>query len=138
MWDYEISSERQFANSLTKPASRQLLADRLRYGLVKFTWDPSFTASREKTVNQRAQSRLELTPNEPTTTTTYNEPKIQLTTETTIVESFAIAASPFVYVLTFLMQLVKSMLNHPSYNQFYLTVAGCRLSESRITKKFVP
>ena len=43
-----MSSERQFADGLTKFGTRQLLADRLRYGKVKYTWDPNYVASKRK------------------------------------------------------------------------------------------
>ena len=56
-----ISSERQFADSLTKMTSRRLLADRLRHGRIKFTWDPTFTASKKKDKNTRLQNREEFT-----------------------------------------------------------------------------
>ena len=54
-----ISSERQFGDGFTKISARQLLADRLRHGAVKFTFDPGYTASKKKTAAQRAQSRTE-------------------------------------------------------------------------------
>ena len=41
-----ISSERQYADGLTKEATRQLLADRIRHGKTKFTWDPLYTRRR--------------------------------------------------------------------------------------------
>ena len=54
-----MSSERQFADGLTKFATRQLLADRLRYGKVKYTWDPEYVASKRKGFEERQQSRQE-------------------------------------------------------------------------------
>ena len=42
------SSERQFADGLTKESTRQLLADRLRHHRLKFTWDPTYQASKRK------------------------------------------------------------------------------------------
>ena len=48
-----ISSERQFADSLTKTSTRQLLADRLRYGRIKFTYDAEYTAAKRKTAEDR-------------------------------------------------------------------------------------
>ena len=56
-----ISSERQFADSLTKEQTRQLLADRLRYHKVKFTWDPEYQAAKKKNVQDRNRSRDEFT-----------------------------------------------------------------------------
>ena len=63
-----ISSERQFGDGFTKMAARQLLADRIRHGAIKFTFDPGYTASKKKTAAQRAKSRNEFT----TTVTTTN------------------------------------------------------------------
>ena len=54
-----MSSERQFADGLTKFGTRQLLADRLRYGKVKYTWDPEYVASKKKGYEERQQSRQE-------------------------------------------------------------------------------
>ena len=54
-----MSSERQFADGLTKFGTRQLLADRLRYGKVKYTWDPNYVASKRKDFEERQQSRQE-------------------------------------------------------------------------------
>eukprot|EP00435_Cladocopium_sp_Y103_P032298 s202_g8.t1 len=54
-----LSSERQFADGLTKEATRQLLADRLRHHKVKFTWDPTYQAAKKKEINDRHQSRDE-------------------------------------------------------------------------------
>ena len=56
-----ISSERQFADGLTKdtPGVRQLLADRLRYAKIKFTWDPMYLAAKKKTAEDRQLSRNE-------------------------------------------------------------------------------
>ena len=54
-----ISSERQFADSLTKESTRQLLADRLRYGLIKYTYDPSYLAAKRKDLQTRVESRDE-------------------------------------------------------------------------------
>jgi len=56
-----ISSERQFTDSLTKEQTRQLLADRLRYHKVKFTWDPEYQAAKKKNVQDRNRSRDEFT-----------------------------------------------------------------------------
>ena len=54
-----MSSERQFADGLTKFGTRQLLADRLRYGKVKYTWDPEYVASKKKGYEERQLSRQE-------------------------------------------------------------------------------
>ena len=54
-----ISSERQFADGLTKASARALLAERLRYGKIKFVWDPSYTAAKKKDRRARDKSRNE-------------------------------------------------------------------------------
>ena len=54
-----VSSERQFADGLTKESARQLLADRLRYGRIKFVWDPEYTAAKKKTKQSRDQNEAE-------------------------------------------------------------------------------
>ena len=54
-----ISSERQYADSLTKEATRQLLADRLRYGRIKLSWDPNYIAAKKKKLADRIASRDE-------------------------------------------------------------------------------
>ena len=48
-----VSSERQWADGLTKTQARQLLADRLRHGRIGFYWDPNFTAAKKKNVEER-------------------------------------------------------------------------------------
>ena len=53
------SSERQFADGLTKESTRQLLADRLRHHRLKFTWDPTYQASKRKDLQTRLQSQNE-------------------------------------------------------------------------------
>ena len=68
-----ISSERQFGDGFTKMAARQLLADRLRHGSIKFTWDPEYQASKKKTAAEREKSRNEFTTT--TTKTTHNHHK---------------------------------------------------------------
>ncbi len=60
-----ISSERQFADSLTKDATKQLLADRLRYHKIKFTWDPEYQAAKKKSVTDRNISRDEFSAPKP-------------------------------------------------------------------------
>ena len=51
------SFERQFGDGLTKMSARQLLADRLRHGSIKYTWDSTYQASKKKTAQERAESR---------------------------------------------------------------------------------
>ena len=48
-----VSSERQWADGLTKLSARQLLASRLRHGKIGFFWDPSFVAAKKKTATER-------------------------------------------------------------------------------------
>ena len=55
-----ICSERQYADGLTKEATRQLLADRIHHGKTKFTWDPLYTAAKKK-LSERNQSRGDFT-----------------------------------------------------------------------------
>ena len=54
-----VSSERQLADGLTKDSARQLLADRLRHGRVKFLYDPEYTAAKKKSLSDRLQSQNE-------------------------------------------------------------------------------
>ena len=54
-----ISSERQFGDGFTKMAARQLLADQIRHGFIKYTWDPTYQASKKKTAQEGAESRNE-------------------------------------------------------------------------------
>ncbi|CAK0855240.1 unnamed protein product, partial [Prorocentrum cordatum] len=51
-----VSSERQYADGLTKIAARQLLADRLRYGRLQLKHDPNYTAAKKKTKEERQES----------------------------------------------------------------------------------
>eukprot|EP00439_Symbiodinium_sp_Y106_P034028 s6529_g4.t1 len=51
-----VSSERQYADGLTKDTATQLLADRLRTHLHKITADETYQASRKKKATERAQS----------------------------------------------------------------------------------
>ena len=53
-----VSSERQFADGLTKVGSRQDMVDTLKGGYVQLVQDDSFQASKKKTAEQRMQSRL--------------------------------------------------------------------------------
>ena len=56
----DFSSERQYADSLTKETTRQLLADRLWYGRIKLSWDPNyFAAKKKKKLADRIASRDE-------------------------------------------------------------------------------
>ena len=51
-----VSSERQYADGLTKESATQLLADRLRTHQHKITADESYQASRKKDAGERARS----------------------------------------------------------------------------------
>ena len=51
-----VSSERQLADGLTKDSARQLMADRLRHGRVKFLYDPEYVAAKKKSLSDRLQS----------------------------------------------------------------------------------
>ena len=51
-----ISSERQYADGLTKNSAAQLLANRLRTHQVKLVADETYQAARKKTAQERAQS----------------------------------------------------------------------------------
>ena len=53
-----VSSERQFADGLTKVGSRQLMVDTLKGGYVQLVQDDSFQAPKKKSAEQRMQSRL--------------------------------------------------------------------------------
>ena len=78
-----ISSERQYADSLTKEATRQLLADRLRYGRIKLSWDPNYIAAKKKKLADRIASRDEFS--KPLETV----PEETELNETTPIETFA-------------------------------------------------
>ena len=78
-----ISSERQYADSLTKEATRQLLADRLRYGRIKLSWDPNYIAAKKKKLADRITSRDEFS--KPLETV----PEETELNETTPIETFA-------------------------------------------------
>ena len=54
-----ISSERQFADGLTKSSTRGLLADRIRRHKIKLPWDPHYTAAKKKSKQERKESRQE-------------------------------------------------------------------------------
>ena len=69
-----ISSERQYADGLTKEGTRQLLADRLRHGKIKFTWDPLYVAAKKKKLSERVRSRDEFTQPSISTSTTPSTP----------------------------------------------------------------
>ena len=53
-----ISSQRQYANGLMKEGTRQLLTNRLRHEIIKFTWDPLYIAAKKK-LSDRVNSRDE-------------------------------------------------------------------------------
>ena len=48
-----VSSERQYADGMTKPGVRQVLADRLRQGMLSLIHDPNFVAARKKPAAER-------------------------------------------------------------------------------------
>ena len=54
-----MSSEREFADGLTKESARLLLAQRLRHGRLKLVWDPTYKAAKKKTKEELLQSRME-------------------------------------------------------------------------------
>ena len=54
-----VSSERQFADGLTKSTTRTLLAERLRHRQVKFVWDPEYKSAKKKSAAVREASRTE-------------------------------------------------------------------------------
>ena len=54
-----VSSERQYADGLTKSSTRKLLSERLRYGRLKLVCDPSYTSAKRKDAGEREQSRNE-------------------------------------------------------------------------------
>ena len=54
-----VSSERQFADSLTKMSSRSLLAERIRFHKMKLVWDSQYISSKRKTAEEREASRTE-------------------------------------------------------------------------------
>ena len=54
-----VSSERQYADGLTKMSTRVLLADRIRYHKMKLMWDPDYTSAKKKAAAEREASRNE-------------------------------------------------------------------------------
>ena len=54
-----MSSEKQFADGLTKSSTRTLLADRLRHHRQKLVWDPYYTSAKRKDAAEREASRNE-------------------------------------------------------------------------------
>ena len=54
-----MSSEKQFADGLTKSSTRTLLADRLRHHRQKLVWDPFYTSAKRKDAAEREASRNE-------------------------------------------------------------------------------
>ena len=55
-----MSSEKQFADGLTKNSTRTLLADRLRHHRQKLVWDLFYTSAKRKDAAERKASRNEL------------------------------------------------------------------------------
>jgi hypothetical protein len=51
-----VNSERQFADGLTKPAARQLLADRLRVSRLCLQHDPNFVTAKKKDKEDRREA----------------------------------------------------------------------------------
>ena len=74
-----MSSEKQFADGLTKSSTRNLLADRLRHHRQKLVWDPNYTSAKRKDAAEREASRNEFAKmkesNQP-------QPPLQLSTST--------------------------------------------------------
>ncbi len=58
-----VSSERQYADGLTKVGSRQTMVDTLKGGFVQIVQDDSYQASKKKTAEQRLQSRMSTSSN---------------------------------------------------------------------------
>ena len=56
-----MSSDRQIADGLTKEAARGLFVTRLRHHRIKLTWDPSYTAMKKKTKNEKLSALAETT-----------------------------------------------------------------------------
>ena len=54
-----VSSEKQYADGLTKDQTKQLLADRLRGHRIKLVWDPEFVAAKRKEADARQDSKME-------------------------------------------------------------------------------
>ena len=50
-----VSSERQYADGLTKMSTRALLAERIRYHKMKLMWDPEYTSAKKKTAAERVK-----------------------------------------------------------------------------------
>ena len=53
------SSERQYADLLTKMSSQSLLAERIRFHKMKLVWDSQYVSSKKKTAEEREASRNE-------------------------------------------------------------------------------
>ena len=60
-----MSSERQMADGLTKESARLLLAERLRHGRLKMSWDPGYVAAKKKTKTEIQDSLAESTARKP-------------------------------------------------------------------------
>ena len=56
-----MSSERQFADGLTKESARLLLSQRLRHGRLKLVLDPEYVAAKKKTKQELDESKMEST-----------------------------------------------------------------------------
>ena len=94
-----VSSERQFADGLTKCA-RQLLADRLRYGRIKFVWDPNYTAAKKKSRQDREANEAEHAASRPSRNESAESGRFgyEVTTEESSGQSFvAYCDGPLVY-----------------------------------------
>ena len=51
-----VSSERMLGDGATKISARQAMADQMKTGIIKLTFDENFVAAKKKTVQQREQS----------------------------------------------------------------------------------
>eukprot|EP00435_Cladocopium_sp_Y103_P010330 s1562_g2.t1 len=54
-----VSSERQYADSLTKMSSRALLAERIRFHKMKLVWEPQYVSAKKKNAAEREANRHE-------------------------------------------------------------------------------
>ena len=76
-----VSSERQFADGLTKSSTRSLLAGHLRRHRTKLAWDPEYTSAKKKSKQEREESRQEFAETKvkkKTTTKQHKPPQLQL------------------------------------------------------------
>ena len=118
-----ISSERQYADSLTKEGTRQLLADRLRYGKIKLSWDPDYIAAKRKKLSDRNASRDEFSQPLPPV---VEEPDV---TETVPVETYACFGEEIKYEMTNWDELSGKAVATPF---------GLRLDQALNYMNFVP